>query len=186
MIMMSLLKRIKIILILGVTIILFSVNAFAVDLQEKTELLINRLSSVLPDQWRLEKVDNPEKPWWMIYNKSESIEIRLVGPKGGGLRYELQSGETKDIFFLNEAIYLWIVPLSFDDGWTLWRRFRYRSSITYTKLPDVIPTKFGLKIYALPGWVGEAHHPKNSRGLRQIHEKRSWSNWKDDIAKAVK
>ena len=109
-----------------IAVMLFSKVIFAADFRGKTNLLINRLSSVLPYQWRLEKVDNPEKAWWMFYKKGEFIEIRLVGPMMSGHRYIYQSGETKDMLFRNEAIYLWITPSSFYDGWNLWRRFRYR------------------------------------------------------------
>jgi len=173
---------------------LFSVNTFAAadDLQEKTSLLINKLSSVLPDQWRLEKVDNQEKKaWWMRYNESEFIKIRLVGFKRAGHRYKLQSGETKDVLYSNEAIYLWITPSSFDDGWTLWRRIRYHFQKAYVKLPDVIPTRFGLKIYVKPGWWAEkAPSVPPVLEARTIYEegakKGSWPDWKDDIAKAVK
>lgn len=187
---MPTLKRTKI--FIGIIVgIFFSMNAFANDIQEKNNLLINRLSSVLPDQWRLEKIDNPEKPWWMRYNETEFIEIRLVGHKRSGHQYKLQSGETKDILFRNEAIYLWITPSSFDDGWNFRRRFRYRLRVEYTRLPDVIPTNFGLKIYALPGWVAEKlpslFHGHQARTIYEKGAKKgSWPKWKGNIAKAVK
>jgi len=192
--MMPTLKRTKLITIGIIAIILFSGDAVAVDLKEKTDILINRLSSVLPDQWRLEKVDNPEKSWWMFYKKSEFIEIRLVGPRMSGYRYKLPSGETKDILYRNEAIYLWITPSSFDDGWTLWRRFRYHFWKAYVKLPDIIPTRFGVKIYVKPGCVAiEELIPESGKypyPARPIYgkgaKKGSWPDWKADIAKAVK
>lgn len=170
---------------------MFSINSFAGDFQEKTDILISRLSSLPPDQWRLVRVDNPKNPWWMRYNKSEFIEIRLVGPKMSGYRYKLQTGETKDILFRNEAIYLWITPASFDDGWTLWRRFRYRLTITYCKLPDSVRTKSGLKIYAEPGWAAEKlPSESNVFEARFIYEpgtrRGSWPKWKADITRAVK
>jgi hypothetical protein len=192
MIMMPTLIHTKI--IMGIAVMLFSVNAFAVDLQKKTDLLVDSISIALPDKWRVEIIENPKKAWWMFYNESEFIEIRLVGPKMSGFRYILQSEETKDILFRNEAIYLWITPSSFDDGWTFWRRFRYRLTITYTKLPDVIPTRFGLKIYVEPGWFAveelipePGKYPYPARPIYETGAKKgSWPDWKADIAKAVK
>lgn len=178
----------KVVSIIAFTLV--SGNAIAINPQE-VDLLKNTLTSVLPEQWRLEEVNNPEKAWWMLYNKNEFIELRLVGPLMSGHRYKYQSGETKDILFRNEGIYLWITSSSFDDGWTLWRRFQYRLTITYTKLPDIIPTKFGLKIYALPGWVAEKLPSESFMAeSRMIYEsggkKGSWTKWKADITKAVK
>jgi hypothetical protein len=181
----------KAIIIGTIVTILLSVNSLAGDFRKKTDVLINRLSSLLPDQWRLEEVNIPGKVWWMFYNKGEFIEIRLVGPKMSGYRYKLQTGETKDILFRNEGIYLWITPASFDDGWTLRRRISYRFSITYAKLPDVLGTGSGLKIYAEPGWVAEkSPYVQNVLEALPIYEpgakKGSWPKWKADITKAVK
>jgi len=178
---------------IAIFLMLLSENALAVSLHDKTNLLMEKIFAVMPVQWRMEVVDNPKKPWWMKYQDSEFIEIRLIGPERTGSRYQFESGETKDILFANEVIILRVMPSDYDDGWTLWRRFREHLKVEYSAPPIVFVTTSSLKVYAeftfliLSG--GPPPTPRDSVYLQQIYEKSSegsWHYWKRDVAKALK
>ena len=175
---------------LALLFVVSSCSSFAEKLVGET--ILNSLATSLPVGWESRVVRDPAQPNWTEHVTPYLLQVHLIGTRKAGYNYTLISGESKKIFFLNEAIVLWIVPSSFDDGWSLGRRMANRLKMSPIEIPHVVYSDLNIKIYGIESWLTSESSPgvnlkdqtpPGTVKARTVYSvpTGSWESWRHDV-----
>jgi len=195
-------KKLSKIWTVGLILLFFPILRWHVAACEGTSLIqdeIRIITSVMPAEWEVYKIDYNNKPYWS-FSDDKCVRLQVYGPRMGGYDYyNIQGDEKRHItrwYYTNESRSIWITPVDFSPNWTISNRIKNRFSKTPVPYPERIYSINGFTIYGEGGFdvvlkqnedKAKTSPPGTTRAEPvDVGKGGSWPTWIDDIKEGLR